>query len=204
MSEPKGEVTRILSRLSGGDGQAVDELLPIVYEELRRIARSHMRRERTGHTLQATALTHEAFLRLMGGQSIGWQDRAHFLAVAARGMRRILVEHARSRGRRKRGGGYRRVPLDRIEAIEGVSPIDLLALDRALDKLTAADHRKAQVVELLYYGGLTAAEAAEIVGVTPRTVERDWRYARLWLLRELSESGGIRMERAVDGGTASG
>lgn len=121
MSEPKGEVTRILSRLSGGDGQAVDELLPIVYEELRRIARSHMRRERTGHTLQATALTHEAFLRLMGGQSIGWQDRAHFLAVAARGMRRILVEHARSRGRRKRGGGYRRVPLDRIEAIEGVS-----------------------------------------------------------------------------------
>jgi RNA polymerase sigma factor (TIGR02999 family) len=201
--ESGGHVTRILSRLSGGDRQAVDELLPLVYAELRSIAGGYMRHERRGHTLQPTALTHEAYLRLVGSDSVEWRDRAHFLGVAAQAMRRILVEHARARGRMKRGGEYRRVSLVEIAGPSGVSPIDLLALDAALTKLATADPRKARVVELLYFGGLTADEAGELLDVTGRTVERDWRYARLWLLRELAETSGLGAAGEADAGPAS-
>jgi RNA polymerase sigma factor (TIGR02999 family) len=201
--EGGGQVTRILTRLSGGDRQAVDELLPLVYAEMRRIAGGYMRRERKGHTLQPTALTHEAYLRLVGSAPIEWRDRAHFLGVAAQAMRRILVEHARARGRRKRGGDAQRVSLVDVAAVPGVPTIDLLALDAALTNLAAADPRKGRVVELLYFGGLTADEAGELLGVTGRTVERDWRYARLWLLRELSGTGSLGGRGGSNGGQAS-
>jgi len=196
--DQRGEVTRLLSRLGAGDRGAMEDLLPIVYEELRRIARAHLRRERKGHSLQTTALTHEAYLRLAARESMRWSDRVHFLSVAAQAMRRVLVEHARARGRKKRGGGYRRVTLDDQVAAPAGSLIDLVALDAALEKLAAVDPRKARVVELLYFGGLSAAEAAECTGTTSRTVERDWRYARLWLLRELAGQGSAIAGREPD------
>jgi RNA polymerase sigma-70 factor, ECF subfamily len=196
--EGGGQVTRILSRLSGGDRKAVDELLPLVYAEMRAIAAGYMRRERRGHTLQPTALTHEAYLRLVGADPIEWRDRVHFLGVAAQAMRRILVDHARARGRRKRGGDREQVSLFDVAAASGVPPLDLLALDSAVTKLTATDARKGKVVELLYFGGMTADEAGELLGVTGRTVERDWRYARLWLLRELSGTEGRERRGAPD------
>ncbi|MEZ5063448.1 MAG: sigma-70 family RNA polymerase sigma factor [bacterium] len=182
---PPGQATQIFGRLLQGDRAAFDELLPLVYEELRALGQRHLRRERPDHTLQATALAHEAYLRLVGQSTLAVSDRAHFFAVAARAMRQILIEHARARGRHKRGGGWDRVRLDSVE-IAGEEPrLDVLDLDRALSRLAAEDPRKAQVVELLHFGGLTAAEAAEVIGVTSRTVERDWRVARLRLLREL-------------------
>lgn len=180
-----GHATQIFARLLDGDRSAFDELLPLVYEELRVLGQRYLRQERAGHTLQATALAHEAYLRLVGQGTLALHDRAHFFAVAARAMRQILVEHARARGRRKRGGGWNRVRLDSIELPGDEPSLDVLALDLALQRLAARDPRKAQVVELLYFGGLTAAEAAEVLGVTSRTVERDWRIARLHLLREL-------------------
>jgi len=177
--------------VSGGDPHAVDELLPLIYAELHSIANAYMRRERKNHTLQPTALTHEAYLRLIGMEPVEWRDRVQFLAVAAQAMRRILVEHARARSRKKRGGEYRRVSLAEVGAPSGAPAIDLVALDIALSKLSETDPRKGRVVELLYFGGLTSDEAAEALGVTGRTVERDWRYARLWLLRELSDAGRL-------------
>ncbi|MBD3334679.1 MAG: RNA polymerase subunit sigma [Candidatus Eisenbacteria bacterium] len=180
-----GEVTRILARVCDGDRGAVDELFPLVYSELRGLAAAYMRSERPGHTLQPTALTHEAYLRLTREQPAGPADRAHFFALAARAMRRILVEHARARKRHKRGGGWARITLTPSVAAAEAPEIDLLALDGALTKLQENDSRKAQVVELLYFGGLTAREAAEVLGVTSRTVERDWQFSRLWLLREI-------------------
>lgn len=189
---PHGDVTLILGRLIGGDRSAFDELLPLVYEELRALGQRYMRQERPEHTLQATALAHEVYLRLIGEKRLELTDRAHFFAVAARAMRQILIEHARARGRKKRGGGWDRVHLDSIELGGDDPSIDILALDIALTKLASTEPRKAQVVELLYFGGLTAIEAADVLGVTARTVERDWRFARLWLLRELfgSETRG--------------
>lgn len=187
-----GNVTEILNRWGRGEREALDELLPLVYGELRSLADNYMRRERTGHTLQPTALAHEAYLRLVGAEPLQLHGRAHFLAIAATAMRRILVEHARARGRKKRGGDYERVSLGWVRAASGISRIDLIALDQALERLSVDDPRKARVVELLYFGGLTSAEAAEVLEVTSRTVERDWQYARLWLLRELSGKGGLR------------
>ena len=186
---PHGDVTLILGRLVGGDRAAFDELLPLVYDELRSLGRRYMRNERPEHTLQATALAHEAYLRLLGEAPPELVDRAHFFAVAARAMRRILIEHARARGRKKRGGGWDRVHLDSIELAGDEPRVDILELDIALEKLAKAEPRKAEVVELLYFGGLTAEEAGGVLGVTSRTVERDWRFARLWLLRELFGSG---------------
>jgi RNA polymerase sigma-70 factor (ECF subfamily) len=182
----QGDVTRLLSRLREGESKALDELLPRVYGELRRLAQYYMKGERPDHTLQATALVHEAYVRLVGTTQIEWKDRAHFLAVAAQAMRRILVDHARHKNRGKRGGGRRPVPLDEVVTI-GVDapPVDMIALDEALTRLAQEEPRKAKVVELLYFGDLRAEEAAAVLGVNERTVGRDWRFAKAWLAREL-------------------
>ena len=183
-------VTDLLRAWAEGDDGALERLTPLVEAELRRLARGYMRRERRGHTLQTTALVNEAFLRLTDARSVRWQDRAHFLGISARLMRRVLVDHARSRGYLKRGGGAKRVTLD--ERVQGAAEpaIDLLALDRAMDALAAADARKCRVVELRYFGGLSVEETAEVLGVSTDTVKRDWRLAKLWLLRELEGTGG--------------
>jgi RNA polymerase sigma-70 factor, ECF subfamily len=180
-----GAVTDLLRAWTDGDDGALERLTPLVEAELRRLARGYMRRERRDHTLQTTALVNEAFLRLTDARRVRWQDRAHFLGISARLMRRVLVDHARSRGYRKRGGGAERVTLD--ERVLGAPELDLdlLALDRALDALAAADPRKCRVVELRYFAGLSVEETAEVLGVSPDTVKRDWRLAKLWLLREL-------------------
>jgi RNA polymerase sigma factor (TIGR02999 family) len=183
------ETIALLSRLRRGDRAAYDELFPRVYEQLRSLARGHLRRERAGHTLQPTALVHEAYVRLFEGQPLDWKDRVHFVAVAARAMRWILVEHARARNRQKRGGQRRerqRLSVGELPAPERTPEVDVIALDLALDRLAAHDPRKARAVELLYFAGLTAEETARALGTTSRTVERDWAYARAWLLRELS------------------
>ena len=163
---------------------ALDRLLPLVHAELRRIARRHMQRERPDHTLQASALVNEAYLRLVRLNRVRWQNRAQFFGIAAQLMRQILVDHARARGYEKRGGGRRRVSLDHAPGVSGRDP-DLLALDAALTALTAVDARKSQVVEMRFFGGLTVAETAEALQVSPDTVMRDWKFSKVWLLRRL-------------------
>jgi RNA polymerase sigma factor (TIGR02999 family) len=180
-----GAVTALLRAWADGDDGALERLTPLVEAELRRLARGYMRQERRGHTLQTSALVNEAFLRLTDARSLHFQDRAHFLGIAARLMRRVLVDHARSRGYLKRGGGARRVTLDEGLVRSSGPPLDLVALDRALEALAAADGRKARMIELRFFGGLSVEEAAEVLGVSPDTVKRDWRLAKLWLLREL-------------------
>jgi RNA polymerase sigma-70 factor, ECF subfamily len=184
-----GMVTELLRAWADGDDGALERLTPLVEAELRRLARGYMARERRDHTLQATALVNEAFLRLTEARHVRWHDRAHFLGISARLMRRVLVDHARTRGYRKRGGGAERVTL-----VEGLvtSPelaLDVVALDRALDALAAVDVRKSRVIELRYFGGLSVEETAEVLHVSPDTVKRDWRLAKLWLLRELDGQG---------------
>lgn len=185
---PAGEVTRLLRAWQDGRNQAFDDLLPLVYNELRRIARSSMRGEREDHTLQTTALVHEAYMRLVGSD-VAWQSSGHFMRVAARAMRRILVDHARSRSRQKRGQGEAPVSLDTLEEIlpSGSRPDDVLELDQALDRLSALEERKAQAVELHYFGGLSYEEVAQALEVSPATVHRDLRMARAWLYKELKE-----------------
>jgi RNA polymerase sigma factor (TIGR02999 family) len=180
-------VTKLLRAWEGGDQQALGRLTPLVYNELRRIARRYMARERPGHTLQATALVNEAYLRLVDAKEVGWRDRAHFFAISARTMRRILIESARARRFQKRGGGQERVTLEDSLAIQGRPGPDLVALDDALNALAAMDPRRSQVVELRFFGGLSVEETAEVLKVSPETVHRDWKLARAWLLRELSE-----------------
>ena len=181
------EVSRLLRAWSLGEKAAFDELMPLVYEELRRIAKRQWRRQRAGQTLDATALIHEAYLRLADQTEVRWQNRAHFFGVAAKAMRHILVDHVRTRKAAKRGGAARRVQLDAVSvAIE--RPVDVVALDDALQSLAALDQRKSQVVELKYFGGLAVREIAEVLHVSDETVARDWRLARTWLLRELSKS----------------
>ena len=180
-----GTVTELLRAWSDGDDAALDRLMPLVEAELRRLARGYMGRERRGHTLQVTALVNEAFLRLTGARQLRWQDRAHFLGISARLMRRVLVDHARARGYRKRGGGAQRVTLDEALLVSPEPDVQLLALDRALEVLAAADLRKARVIELRFFGGLSVEETAEVLHVSTDTVKRDWRLAKLWLLREL-------------------
>ena len=168
----------------GGNDAALEQLVPLVHEELHRIARGCMRGERAGHSLQATALVNEAYLRLIGAQQVDWQNRVHFLAVSARLMRRILVDFARSKKYQKRGGGAQPVTLD--EALVVAEPgRDLIALDEALDALGKLDERKARVVEMRFFGGLSVEETAAALGVSGDTVMRDWRLAKAWLLREL-------------------
>jgi len=185
-----GAVTDLLRAWADGDEGALERLTPLVEAELRRLARGYMRRERRGHTLQTTALVNEAFLRLTDARRVRWQDRAHFLGISARLMRRVLVDHARSRGYLKRGGGARRVTLDEGIVRAEEPALDMVALDRAMDALAAADARKCRVVELRYFGGLSVEETAEALGVSSDTVKRDWRLAKLWLLRELEGQGG--------------
>jgi RNA polymerase sigma factor (TIGR02999 family) len=178
-------VTELLRAWSDGDAGALDRLIPLVDAELRRVARVRMSRERRDHTLQTTALVNEAFLRLVDARSVRWHDRAHFLGIAARLMRRVLVDYARSRGYQKRGGDVTRVTLTEAVAVTPPLSVDLIALDRALERLSAVDDRKARVIELRFFGGLTVEQAAEALGVSTDTIKRDWRLAKLWLLREL-------------------
>lgn len=184
-----GAVTELLRAWSDGDDGALERLTPLVAAELRRLARAYMRRERRGHTLQTTALLNEAFLRLTDARRIRWQDRAHFLGIAARLMRRVLVDHARSRGYVKRGGGAQRVTLDERLARSGEPALDVVELDRALEALAAVDARKSRLIDLRFFGGLSVEETAEVLQVSPDTVKRDWRLAKLWLLRELAGGG---------------
>jgi RNA polymerase sigma factor (TIGR02999 family) len=180
------QVTELLIEWREGDEAALDRLMPLVYEELRRMAARYMRGEREGHTLQASALVNEAYLRLADHRNMQWQGRAHFFGVAAQAMRRVLVDHARTRDSGKRGGGQQKVVLEEA-ALAAVEPeADLVALDEALRELARLSERKARVVELRYFGGLSVEEAAEVLGVAPVTVMRDWRIAKMWLLRELS------------------
>lgn len=179
-------VTSLLRAWSDGDDAALADLVPAVEPELRRLARAYMRRERAGHTLQTTALVNEAFVRLIGARQVPWQDRAHFLGIAARLMRRVLVDHARAHGSQKRGGGVEAVPLDDDLSIPTAPMVlDLLALDRALDALALVDERRCRVVEMRFFGGMTEEEIAVAMRVSTDTVKRDWRLAKLWLRREL-------------------
>lgn len=181
-----GEVTTLLRAWHGGDPHAYGELSKILYVELRRQAQFHVRRRQPGGTMQATALVHETFLRLADAQRVDWQDRRHFLAAAGQTMRRVLVDLARAQGAAKRGARPTHVPLD--SELPGVAPepVDLIALDRALDALAAIDPRKVRVIELRFFAGLTVEETAQALDVSPDTIARDWRMARAWLMRELA------------------
>lgn len=187
----QGEVTALLRAWSEGDRQALDRLTPIVYDELRRLARRYMRRERPDHSLQTTALVNEAYMRLVDYKRMQWQDRAHFFAVSAQLMRRILVDHAR-RHNLKRGGAIPHVPLDDAAPVSAEAETNLVALDEALDMLAQLDPRKARVVELRFFGGLTVEETAAVLNVSPITVMRDWTGAKAWLYRELAGASDER------------
>ena len=180
-----GAVTELLRAWSDGDDAALEQLVPLMEAELRRLARGYMGRERQGHTLQTTALVNEAFLRLTDARQIRWQDRAHFLGISARLMRRVLVDYARRRGFYKRGVGAQRVTLHEGLVAASDPVLDVVALDRALEALEKSDARKSRVVELRFFGGLSVEETAEVLKVSTDTVKRDWRLAKLWLLREL-------------------
>lgn len=184
---PGTEVTSLLQRVSGGDHAAVEELLPLVYQELRTIAERYMRRERRDHTLQSTALVHEAYLRLIGSDENEWQNRAHFVGVAARAMRQILVEHARARATARRGGAWKRQALDDVVDLYESRACDLLVLDAAIAKLALIDETQSRVVEMRFFGGMSMDQIAESVGCPLRTLEREWNMARAWLRREVGE-----------------
>ena len=183
---PSHQVTRLLVDWRNGDQGALEQLIPLVHEELRRVARRHMAHERAGHTLQATALVNEAYVRLIDIRQVNWQDRTHFFAMSSRLMRRILVDFARSKGSQKRGAGAHKVSLDEALIVSTEPGADLVALDDALDALAVFDARKAQVVEMRFFGGLSVEETAEALNVSVDTVMRDWKLAKAWLLRELA------------------
>lgn len=184
------EVTSLLQAWRAGDPKALEKLLPLIYRELHAAAHRSMARERSGHTLQTTGLVNEVYLRLMGLQEMSWQNRSHFLAVCAKLMRQILTDYARTRRRLKRGGGVTDLSFDSNLIIFGAPRVDLLALDDALTNLATFDQRKSKVVELRFFGGLTAEETAEALGVSAETVHRDWKVAKVWLLHELSVEQG--------------
>lgn len=184
------DITQLLRAWGAGDKQALDRLTPLVYNELRKSAKRQMAREREGHTLQTTALINEVYLRLVDLEGVSWQDRAHFFAICARLMRRILTDYARSRSYLKRGGDARRVTLDEALMVTADPPLDLVALEGALSKLGEVDSRKSSVVELKFFGGLTLKEIAEVLSVSSDTVTRDWNLAKAWLMREMD--GGTR------------
>ena len=186
--ESSQDISRLLAECSSGDRSAFNGLLPLVHDELHRLAAAHMRRERTDHTLQTTALVNEAYLRLVDQKSAQWQDRVHFFAVASKVMRQILIDHARSHARAKRGGGETRISLDEVAVVSDERSEELLALDEALRKLAKKDQRKSEVVELRFFGGLSIEETAEVLKVTAKTVVRDWSMARAWLYREMDVS----------------
>jgi RNA polymerase sigma factor (TIGR02999 family) len=178
-------VTQLLVDWSQGDQQALDKLMPLVYDELRRLARSYMRRERPGHTLQTTGLVHEAYIRLID-QKANWQSRAHFYGIAAQMMRRVLVDHANNQGRAKRGGGAIKLSLDHYEFVAKLPEMDVVALDEVLGRLEKVDPQRARIVELRFFAGLSNEEASEVLGISTATVQRQWAGARAWLYHELS------------------
>ena len=184
--ELQHEVTQILREWSGGDQRAPERLMPFVYDELRRLARAFLARERGGHTLQPTALVHEAYVRLVDQTRVDWQNRAHFYAIASRMMRRVLIDHARAHVTDKRGGAAVHLSLEDVQVSVEERAASLVALDEALARLALVDERKSRVVEMRFFGGMSDEEIAEVLGVTTRTVLRDWKKARLWLYRELS------------------
>ena len=183
------DVTRLLADWREGDQRALEQLAPLVYDELRRLAGRYLRRERINHTLQSTALVHEAYLRLIDQSRVQWQNRAHFFGVAAQMIRRILVDHARGHQAAKRGSGVARLSLD--EALDASAPrdLDLVALDDALETLARLDPQQSRIIELRYFAGLSIEETAEVIGVSPATVKREWASARAWLFRELNRTG---------------
>jgi RNA polymerase sigma factor (TIGR02999 family) len=183
------DITRILVAIEQGDAKAADELLPLVYEELRRLASRKMSREKPGQTLQATALVHEAYIRLVGSENQQWSGRTHFFAAAAESMRRILIENARRKQRQKHGGGQHRVDLDDAEISIEEPSTNLIALDEALTKLAEEEKTVAELVKLRCFAGLTLSQAAEIIGVSRRTADRYWAYARAWLYQEINKEG---------------
>jgi RNA polymerase sigma-70 factor (ECF subfamily) len=194
MDPASEDVTLLLQNLNRGDSAAEPKLISAVYNELRRLAAFYMRQERPDHTLQATALVHEAFLRLTRQRDVDWQGKAHFFGVAAKLMRRILIDHARGRLREKRGSGGRKLTLDEGLVLAEARSAELVAVDAALDRLAKFDSRQAQIVELRFFGGLSVEEAANVIGVSPKTVKRDWSIARAWLYEEL------RVEHGHDAG----
>ena len=187
MSDAQGEVTRLLSEVRGGRQEAMEQLLPLVYEELRRLAGGYFRHERTDHTLQPTALVHEAYLKLVGQRSVQWENRGHFLGVAATLMRRILLDYARIHRAEKRGGGGQKVMLDEGMAVTELRAVEMISLDRALTKLTALDADQGRIVELRFFGGLSVEETADVMKLSPATIKRYWASAKAWLYREIEK-----------------
>jgi RNA polymerase sigma factor (TIGR02999 family) len=185
-----GPVTELLARWRSGDQNALDALMPLVYSELRQLAQHYLRKERNDHTLQSTALVHEAYLRLAGQSAPQWQNRAHFFGIAAHLMRQILVEHARGRGAAKRGGGATKITLDESlgmsMATAQQNEVDVIVLDKALDALTELDEQQGRIVELRFFGGLTIEDTSEVLGISPATVKREWVTARAWLFRAMT------------------
>ena len=188
MSQDSHEVTQLLLQWSNGDKAALDKLVPLIYDELRRLARHYMSRERPGNTLQTTALVNEAYLRLINRKHVHWQNRAHFFAIAAQLMRSILVDHARSHAYAKRGGGARKIALDDAMAVSQQRAADVVALDDALKKLAEIDPEQSRIVEMKFFGGLTIEESAEVMGLSPATIKREWSTAKAWLYHELSKN----------------
>jgi len=196
----RGTITELLVASSEGDGDAFERLMPMVYDELRHMAQGHMRKERAGHTLNATALVHEAYLKLVDLDRIQYQNRGHFFAIAAQAMRRILINHAHRRNAQKRGGGQSGLPLDAVVVMTEQQATQLLDVDAALDQLAALNARQSRVVECRFFAGLTIEETAEALDVSPATVKRDWAAARAWLNRTLrAQSGASEEERDADG-----
>ncbi len=179
------DITRLLDAASGGDPRAAQELLPLVYDQLRKAAQQQMAAERPDHTLQATALVHEAYIRLVGSHQTTWESRAHFYVAAAEAMRRILIEHARKRTRIKRGGGHKRVPLSAVYLAEDARPEEIVSVDAAIRRLEKRDSRMAKIVRLRFFAGLSVEETAQILGLSDRSVRREWALARAWLHRQL-------------------
>ena len=186
MAQRSQNVTQLLIGWSNGDREALDALLPVVYEELRKQAANYLRRERVGHTLQTTALIHEAYLKLVDQKNVHWQNRAHFFGIAAQLMRRILVDHARTKKRAKRGGSNIRVSFNEANVLAPSQNLDIVALDEALERLSEIDEQQSRIVELRFFSGLTVEETAAVLAISPATVKRDWSMAKAWLHREIS------------------
>lgn len=189
--EPVSRVSELLAEIGAGNSEAVPKLIPFVYDELHRLARNYLRNERDGHTLQATALVNEAYIRLAGGKDVNWESRAHFIGVAAQVMRRLLVDHARQRHAGKRGGGEERVDFDENLGVPDRGAQQWLTVDQALDRLARFDARQSRIVELRYFGGLSVPETALVLGISEKTVKRDWAMARAWLRRELEGNSNL-------------
>jgi RNA polymerase sigma-70 factor, ECF subfamily len=189
MNQASTDITRLLLAWGQGDQAAFDELMPLVYDQLRKLAKNYMRQQRPGHTLQTTALVNEAYLKLIDSSRVNWQNRTHFFAISAQLMRRVLVDFARAKNSLKRGGERIQVTLDEKIEVPTEKPLDLVALDEALQTLAKMNERQAKIVELRYFGGLSEEEIAETLGISYRTVRRDWNIAKAWLYRELSQDG---------------